>query len=172
MDILEKCNVTLSHNPISNMKLAVGNAFNYPELKKRNINLTLGTDGCSSNNNQDMFEEMKIAALLQKHHHNNPTELTADEIYKMATLNGHKAFNIDAGEIKEGKLADLILVNLNTPSMIPNHNLISNLVYSGDKSIVNTTICNGKILMKNGIIENEQEILDQAIECVNNLMKK
>jgi len=169
ISILAKNKVQLSHNPTSNMKLAGGNFFRYKEITKSGIHPCLGTDGCSSNNNLDMFEEMKVAAIKQKYVTNDPTALSAEEVFRMATINGAKAFRIDAGEIKEGKLADLLLIDLKTPEMVPCHNLISNLVYSANGSVVNTTICDGKILMHDRKVEGEEAILDKAAEVAKDL---
>ena len=149
IDLIKKYDVKVSHNPCSNMKLASG-ASPIGELLKQNICVGLGTDGASSNNNLDMFDEMKFAALLQKVSTLNPKLATSDEVINMATYNGAKALGIDAGSIEVGKKADLILVDANQPNMTPMSNAISsNLVYSASGSNVDTTICNGKILMEN-----------------------
>jgi len=167
--ILKKHNVKIVHNPASNMKLSSG-VFPYEKMKS--LTVALGTDGCASNNNLDMLEEMKFAALLQKSHTHNPTLMPASEAFRMATINGAKVFNLNNGEIKEGKLADLLLVNLNDIHLNPRHNLISNLVYSANSSCVDTTICNGKILMQNRKVKDEEEILEKANEVAFNLTKK
>ena len=149
IDLIKNYDVKVSHNPCSNMKLASG-AAPIGELLKQNICVGLGTDGASSNNNLDMFDEMKFAALLQKVSTLNPKLATSDEVINMATYNGAKALGIDAGSIEVGKKADLILVDANQPNMTPMSNAISsNLVYSANGSNVDTTICNGKILMEN-----------------------
>jgi 5-methylthioadenosine/S-adenosylhomocysteine deaminase len=105
---------------------------------------------------------MKIGAILQKIKNKDPTIISAKEIFQMATRNGAKALRINAGEIKVGRLADLILVNLNKIEMFPNYDLISNLVYSDAKNCVSDVICNGKILMREGKIEGEEKILKIA----------
>jgi len=169
MQILKEHNVKIAHNPTSNMKLCSG-FFPYKELKKYDLSIALGTDGCASNNNLDMLEEMKVAALLHKIKNDDTTIMSANEAYKMATINGAKIFNLDCGEIKEGTLADLILVNLNDVNLIPNHNLISNLVYSANRSCIDTVICDGKILMQKGEVEGEEEIVTKVSEVVKDLM--
>jgi len=169
MQILKEHNVKIAHNPTSNMKLCSG-FFPYKELKKYDLSIALGTDGCASNNNLDMLEEMKVAALLHKIKNDDTTIMSANEAYKMATINGAKIFNLDCGEIKEGTLADLILVNLNDVNLIPNHNLISNLVYSANRSCIDTVICDGKILMQKGEVEGEEEIVTKVSEVVKKLM--
>ena len=158
MDLLAERGVKVVHCPASNMKLCSG-MFPYGELAKRNIPVALGTDGCSSNNNLDMLEEMKIAGLRAKIGENDPTLYTSDELFASATSVGAEMFGIDGGEIAEGRLADCILVDLNHPQMVPNYNLISNLVYSGNGGCVDTTICDGRVLMQGRRVEGEEEIL-------------
>lgn len=159
--ILARNNVKISHNPVSNMKLSAG-VLPYTEMKKFGLIISLGTDGCASNNNLDMFESMKFAALLQKLRSNDPTVMPALEAFNLATLNGAKSLKINAGVIEEGKLADIVLIDLKRPELTPNHDLISNLVYSANGSSVDTVICNGRILMQNRKVDNEEEILERA----------
>jgi 5-methylthioadenosine/S-adenosylhomocysteine deaminase len=161
---LGKYDVKVSHNPTSNMKLAVGSAISYKALKNAGIILSLGTDGCASNNNLDMFESMKISTLLQKFHTNDQTVLPAAEAFEMATINGSRTFGLASGEIKEGKLADIILIDLRHPAMTPNHNLISNLVYSATGAVVHTTICDGQVLMLDREVKDEQEVIEKCQE--------
>lgn len=160
-DILGDRGVTLVHNPCSNMKLASG-AFNVPLVNKYDCRVCLGTDGTSSNNNLSMQEEMKFAALLAKVSYNDSSLLSANQVFAWATKNGAEAMGINAGKIKEGKLADCLIIDLNNDRLIPNHNLISNWVYSADSRCIETVICNGNILMENHIIPNEEEILNKA----------
>jgi 5-methylthioadenosine/S-adenosylhomocysteine deaminase len=169
IEILAKNKVKVVHNPVSNMKLSSG-VFPYNKLSGK-LNIALGTDGCASNNNLDMFEEMKFAALLQKLETGDPSSMPAQEVFDMATVNGAKVFNLNCGEIKEGKLADLLLIDLKNIGLLPRHNLISNLVYSANGSCVDTTICNGKILMQNRKVVGEEEILEKANEIAMKLTK-
>jgi len=145
--LLASRGVTVSHCPCSNMKLASG-VFPYKLLHDAGCRIALGTDGDSSNNNLDMREEMKFAALLAKVSSGDPEILPADEALAMATRNGAEAFGIDAGVIAEGKLADALLVDLNDERMQPLHSLTSNWVYAAGSSCIDTVICNGKIVMK------------------------
>lgn len=158
--ILEKRKVTLVHNPASNMKLSSGK-MNISALMKAGIPIALGTDGASSNNNLDMGEEMKLAALLAKLE-GNPELLNAEEAFQMATVRGAKAYRVNAGEIKEGMLADALLIDLNNERLIPNHHFLSNWVYSADARSIDKVICHGKIIMENGAVENESEILENV----------
>ncbi|MDY6402809.1 MAG: amidohydrolase family protein, partial [Bacteroidales bacterium] len=160
-EIFAKQGAVAVHNPCSNMKLSSG-VFNMPLMKEKKCNITLGTDGCSSNNNLSMIEEMKFACLLSKVTFQKADALSAKEVYKIATINGAKAYNINAGEIKEGMLADFILVDLDNERLQPLHNIIYNIVYSADSSCVDTVVCNGKVLMQNRKVENEEEIIEIA----------
>ncbi|MCG2825384.1 MAG: amidohydrolase [Thermoplasmatales archaeon] len=169
INLLEKHNVKISYNPTSNMKLASG-VMSYQKMKK--LTISLGTDGCASNNNLDMFEEMKIGSLLQKSYFNDETIMPAKEIFSIATENGAKTLGFNAGGIEEGKLADVLLIDLKRPGMTPNHNLISNLVYSGNGSVVDTTICNGKILMENRKVKGEEEILEKGKKVAEDLINR
>jgi len=159
--ILADRQVVAVHNPCSNMKLSSG-AFNTPLAKKSKINVCLGTDGCSSNNNLSIIEEMKIATLLAKLAWNSADSLTANEVFDMATINGAKSYGLKAGKIEEGYLADCILVDLNNERLTPSWNLIYDMVYSADSSCIDTVICNGKILMEQHKVDNEEEIIAKA----------
>ena len=150
-----RCNVV--YNPCSNMKLASG-IFPYRKIRKAGINICLGTDGPASNNNLDLFEEMKFGTLLQKVKEKDPTVASASEIFEIATKNGAKALKINAGEIRVGKLADLILIDLNQVCLIPGHNLISDIVYSCSGTCVSDVIVNGKILMRDRKVKGEEKI--------------
>jgi len=169
MDILKDKQVNVIHNPISNMKLCSG-IFKYTKIRQKGIRVLLGTDGCASNNNLDLFEEMKIASILDKLISGDPTSMPPPEVLDMTTINAAHAFDIDCGEIKENKLADLILVNLNSISMQPLYHAESNLIYSMNGYNVNTTICDGKILMQNGVIPGESEILEKVSEIARKLI--
>lgn len=162
LDLLAQYNVSVVHNPASNMKLASGYAFRYEEMKNRGIRVGLGTDGCSSSNNLDMFTAMRLASFLGKVWRFDSTAVKADDIFASSTSIGADILGIDAGIIAEGKLADLCLVDLNRPEMVPVHNLTSNLVYSASGAFVDTVICDGRILMQNGYVEGEEEIIRSA----------
>jgi 5-methylthioadenosine/S-adenosylhomocysteine deaminase len=164
--------VHASHNPVSNMKLATHRAMPCHQLKAAGVNVTLGTDGCSSNNNLDMFEEMKAAALLQKFFWNDPTLLPASEALHMATAAGAKALGFGNGILAEGEPADLILVTANTACNVPMHHATSNLVYSCSGSAVETVLCNGRVLMLEREVPGEQEILAGAQRAASGLVKR
>lgn len=161
ISILKEYGVTIAHNPCSNMKLSSG-ILPYKQMIDAGLNITIGTDGCSSNNNLDMREEMKVAALLAKVSTQDPACLSAPEVLKWATENGAKAFGIDAGVIAEGKLADALLVNLNNERMVPCHNLVSNWVYAASSECIDTVICDGNILMQHRHVDGEEEIIESV----------
>jgi len=145
--ILSKNNVKVSHNPISNMKLANGGAMPLPEMIQNNISITLGTDSAVSNNNLDMFEVMKFAALLHKNERWNARATNAQMILDFATINAAKVLGLNAGSIEEGKLADIVIINGKEPNARPlkKDTLVSNIVYSISGLNVEYTIVNGKI---------------------------
>lgn len=164
-----KCSVV--YNPCSNMKLASG-IFPYEKLKKAGLNICLGTDGPASNNSLDMFSEMKFGSFLQKINKMDPTVVPAREILKIATKNGAKALKFNTGEIKEGKLADLILIDLNQICFSPGHTFISDIVYSATGNCVSDVICNGKILMRERKVKGEKEIIKKATQRAKGLVKR
>jgi 5-methylthioadenosine/S-adenosylhomocysteine deaminase len=172
MEILARHKAKIAHNPVSNMKLTVGAMLNYSDLKAAGCTISLGTDGCASNNNLDMFESMKFAAIGQKMFSSDPTALSAIEAFEMATREGALALGVNSGEITSGKLADILLLDLKSPSFTPNHNLISNIVYSANGSCVDTTICDGKILMQGGKVEGEEDILNKAQQRAFELVER
>lgn len=170
IQMLADYGVTVVHNPASNMKLASGYRFKYREMQEAGVRIALGTDGCSSSNNLDMVEAMKLASLLGKAWRKDPEVITAKEIFHTATVSGAEAINLKAGQITEGFLADLCLVDLNMPAFTPNHNFISNLVYAANGSCVDTVICNGKILMQDKKVSGEEEIMERAAELAYKLV--
>ena len=170
IDILAEYNVKVVHNPASNLKLASGYRFLYNELRDKGVCVGLGTDGCSSSNNLDMMEAMKLAALMQKAWRADSSALPAAEVFAMATAHGGAIMNRHLGVIEEGALADLALIRLNEPAFTPNFHFVSNLVYSGNSSCVDTVICNGRILMRGRVVPGEEEILAQANETAHRLV--
>ncbi len=171
IEILAKRGVSVVHCPTSNMKLCVGKALNYALMRKHGLNVTIGTDSAASNNNLDMFEEMKFASLLQKFYYNDPTIVKAREIFDMATSNAAKAFKLKAGKIEEGYLADLVLIDLKRAYLIPGHDFISDLVYSANGSCVDTVIVNGKIVVEKGRFRGEEEVYGRVREIAFKLVE-
>jgi len=131
------------------MKLAAGVAP-VPEMLKRGIKVGLGTDGCASNNDLDMFREMDTAAKIHKVTSLDPTVMSAETVLKMATTGGAQVLGLDKfiGSIETGKQADVILVDMNQPHLTPLYNCYSQLVYEARGADVKTSIINGKVVMK------------------------
>jgi len=149
LNIIAKKKVNIAHNPGSNLKLASGIA-RLPEMLQKGINVALGTDGPASNNNLDMFEEIRLAALISKGFHMNAVLISAAEALKLAVNNGAKAlgFGDELGEIKTGMKADILIIDTDKVNYIPENNMISALAYSSNSQDVDTVIVDGKILMQ------------------------
>jgi len=172
MDLLAKYNVSVVHNPASNLKLASGYAFKYEEMKRRGIRIGIGTDGCSSSNNLDMVVAMKLASFLGKGWRFDSTACKADDIFASATSVGADILGIPAGSVEEGALADVCLVDLNTPELVPLNSLTSNLVYAtSGSSCVDTVIVDGRILMRDKYVPGQEAIIAEAREVARRLFK-
>jgi 5-methylthioadenosine/S-adenosylhomocysteine deaminase len=164
-DILKNRKVSVSHNPESNMKLASGISPVYGMLR-HGINVSLGTDGVASNNDLDFFDTMDIAAKLQKVYYMDPVALNAQEVVMAATLGGAKALNLDqyVGSIEIGKLADIIILNIDDMHAIPLYNPFSQIVYTLNPADVSYSIINGKIVMAKGnILTIDEEAIKESI---------
>ncbi len=146
--LLARKNVSVVTNPASNMKL--GNGFApVPEMQAAGVNICIGTDGAASNNTLNIFHEMSLLTLIHKGTHATPVCIGAKDAFDMATINGAKALGLEkVGMIKEGYKADLAILDINTPSMIPRNNMLSSLTYSANGSEIDTTIVDGEILME------------------------
>ncbi|MCR5303043.1 MAG: amidohydrolase [Lachnospiraceae bacterium] len=150
MDILEKKNISVVLNPGSNTKLASGIAP-VTEYLKRGINTALGTDGPSSNNCLDMFREMFLATGLSKLRDGNASAVPAEEVLKMATVNGSDCMGLEnARTLTAGQQADMVMLDMHAPNMRPVNDVLSNIVYSGSKSNVLMTMVAGRILYESG----------------------
>lgn len=172
MALLGERSVKVVTNPVSNLKLASGKICPVHDLRASGVEVLIGTDGVSSNNNLDLFEEMKYTAILQKHLNSDPVSLTAPEVLKMATEASAQALGFDGGRIEVGALADLIVVDLNQPAAYPATDLTSNAIYSLNGASVLTTICDGKVLMKDRVIPGEAALLDEVARVVPKLLNK
>jgi len=149
ISLLKDYDVKVSHNPESNMKLASGIAP-VPELLAAGICVGLGTDGCASNNNLDLFAEMDTAAKLHKVNRLDPTVLDAASVLRMATIEGARALGLGqiTGSLEKTKKADIIIIDTHKPHLTPMYHPVSHLVYSARGSDVATTIINGEIVME------------------------
>lgn len=152
MDILKEKQVTVAHNPVSNLKLASGVAP-VAKMLEKGVRVALGTDGVCSNNNHDLFEEIKLSALLQKGMTGDPRLVPAHQALYMATRAGAFAQGREQeiGQLKEGFDASLILIDYEKPGLYPVHNTQSTLAYSVRGGDVYMTMIRGKVLYQNGV---------------------
>ena len=171
IEILAERKSILSYNPCSNYKLSSGR-FRFRKAIDSGCRVTFGTDGCASNDTLSMFDEMKFGAFAARNEQQTPSPCSAAEIFTCATKNGAQAFGIDAGVLEEGKLADIMLIDLDNTMMVADHDYISNIVYSADSSCVDTVICDGNILMQNRIVPGEKEIVRKARETAKTLVNR
>jgi 5-methylthioadenosine/S-adenosylhomocysteine deaminase len=149
LDLLAQFGVKVAHDPESNMKLGAGVAP-VPKMLRRGIDVGLGTDGCASNNNLDLFGEMAMCAKLHKAFSADPTAVCAEKVVEMATLGGARVLGMAdrIGSISPGKCADIILVNMDKPHLTPLYNPFSHLVYAASGADVVTSIIDGRVVMK------------------------
>ena len=151
MDILREKGATVAHNPVSNLKLASGIA-RVSDMLHKGVNVAIGTDGVCSNNNHDMFEEMKLCALLQKGATLDPKQINACQALKLATVSGAYAQGREGslGLIKVGYDASMAMIDLDVPQLTPVHNPLSTVVYSASGRDVCMTMVRGKVLYEDG----------------------
>jgi 5-methylthioadenosine/S-adenosylhomocysteine deaminase len=148
---LGKAGSSISSCPVSNMKLATGGVAPIPEMLREGVNVTIGTDGSTTNNSLDMFGEMKTLALLQKSSRWDPTVVTAQEALDFATVNAARSIGMnDLGSIEVGKRADLLIMDHLSPSLRPltAENVVSNLVFAANRNDVRTVMCDGKLVVR------------------------
>jgi 5-methylthioadenosine/S-adenosylhomocysteine deaminase len=160
--------VSVIHNPASHMKLASG-VCPFVRLKQHGVRIGLGTDGCASNNNLDLLEEARLAALLAKSSTGDPACCTAEEVFHAATREGAQIFGL-SGEIREGAAADAMLIDLNHHRLVPGYHLVSDLIYSAGSDCIDTVLCDGRVLMENRQVPGEEDIKAAARECARRLV--
>jgi 5-methylthioadenosine/S-adenosylhomocysteine deaminase len=175
MQLLAKHGVKVSYNPVANMKLAQGTA-RIKDLLGLDVTVGIGTDGPASNNNLDMFESMKIAALLQKQFYKDATVMPAHTVLKMATINGARALGLEktVGTLEAGKKADIILVDFKKPHLTPTHDPYANIVYSAHGSDADTVIVDGKVLMENRKVKtlDEEEVMLKTQKTATDILTR
>ncbi len=175
MEIMKDRGVKVAHNPVSNMKIAAGIAP-VPEYLERGITVGLGTDGAASNNSLDMFEDMKIAALLHKVHSGNPEAVPAEAALEMATIGSARALGLEKniGSVEVGKRADIILVDLKRPHLTPLTHPVSHIAYAAKGSDVSHTIVDGRMLMEDRRLTtlDEEKVMDEAAKQTRDLLEK
>ncbi len=153
---------TVVTNPVANLKLAVGRVFPYRAARKHGIPVGLGTDGAGSNNSLDLLQDLKILALLQKHEARDPSVLPAEDAWRIAT--GRTAPLLGgSGRIAEGEPADFLLVRGNTPELGVG-DLTADLVYAAAGSVIDTTVVNGRVLMRGGVVDGADEVVAKVRE--------
>jgi 5-methylthioadenosine/S-adenosylhomocysteine deaminase len=163
IELLGKKQVNVAHCIQSNMKLASGCAP-IDKLIKAGANGTIGTDGCASNNDQDMLTELSTVALFHKAFSESPTALTAPEAFKCATANAAKALKLPTGELKEGAPADFMVVSYSAVHMQPVYDHLSHLLYTAGKNDITDLYVAGRPLMQAGKIQSfdEEEVINKA----------
>jgi 5-methylthioadenosine/S-adenosylhomocysteine deaminase len=145
--LLAETGTGVVHCPASNMKLASG-AAPVPALLEAGVSVGLGTDGAASNNDLDMFDELRDAALLAKHAAGDASVVPAGAAVRMATAGGADVLGFDAGRVETGRRADLAVVDLTAPHLTPAHDPVSHLAYAARGSDVRHTVCDGRVLMR------------------------
>lgn len=174
--IIKKRGIKVSHCPGSNLKLASGVA-EIPSLLNTQAFVSLGADGAPCNNNLDMFNEMRLAAIIQKPIH-GPTAMDARTVFRMATIGGARAVGLEheIGSIEPGKKADLAILNLNDFHVYPSFEIdpISRIVYSATRADVESTIINGKLVMENRKLNTVDKaiVLKEANHSIKRLLKR
>jgi 5-methylthioadenosine/S-adenosylhomocysteine deaminase len=174
IEILARHKVGVSHNPGSNLKLASGVA-RVPELLRAGVKVSLGTDGAASNNNLDMFEEMRLAALIHKGVSGDPTAVPAPEALLMATEYGAQSIFLNGiGRLAAGMKADFIAIDIDQPHLLPHTDLLSHAVYSASAKDVEHVWVNGKQVVKHGqcLTLDEEAIRRKAQETFEGLLKR
>jgi 5-methylthioadenosine/S-adenosylhomocysteine deaminase len=165
VDLFGRYGVTAVHNPASNLRLGSGLA-KVKDFLAAGVHVALGTDGSASNDSQNMFDAMRLAALI----HNQPGTdfnqwVAPVQALRMATLNGARAFNLDAGVLAPGKLADLVLLRMDTPAFTPLNDVIGQLVFCENGSSVDMVMVNGEVVVESGRLTrvDEREVLQFAV---------
>ncbi|MGC8600548.1 MAG: amidohydrolase [Nitrososphaeria archaeon] len=173
--VIAESGVSVSHNPVSNMKLASGIAP-VPEMLRLGINVGLGTDGVKENNRLDIFQEMKVASLMQRVAYEKAQLMRAEEVFKMATVNGSRALRMKSGELREGYLADVVLLDSRALNLNPLYedNVISQVVFAAHPGNVKHVIVDGKLVVENGKSVNidEDMVVEKALKRGKELLKK
>jgi len=175
MRVMAKRDVKVSYNPVANMKIALG-VPKIRDLMGLGVTVGIGTDGPASNNDLDMFDDMRVAALLQKVSYMDSTVLPVHSVLGMATIDGARALGLEGsvGSLEVGKKADVILVDFGKPHLTPVHDFYANVVYSARGSDVDTVIVDGKILMEGGEVRtlDEEEVRMKAKESALDLLAR
>lgn len=176
--LMGEAGMSISSCPVSNMKLATGGVAPVPEFLSNGVNVSIGTDGNTTNNSLDMFSEMKILGLLQKSSRWDPTVCNAQQLLDFATINGAKAVGMQdkIGSIEVGKYADLVILDGKAPNLRPlvPDNIVPNIVYSGNSLNVKTVFCQGDMVVDNSSITtlDVDKVMDASEDIWYSLCKR
>ena len=174
VQIIAKRKANVAHNPESNAKLAAGIAP-LPRLLNAGINVGLGTDGCASNNNLDLFHEMDMAAKIHKVETNDPTAMNARTVVEMATIGGARAIGLDhqIGSLEVGKQADVIIIDHRSPHLTPMYHPASHIVYTAESADVRDVIVAGRVLVRDRQVLSldVEEIMSKVNEIADQIQK-
>jgi 5-methylthioadenosine/S-adenosylhomocysteine deaminase len=167
LELVAARGATVVTNPVSNLKLAVGRVFPYAKARAHGIPVALGTDGASSNNSLDLLADVKVLALLQKHEADDPAALPAPEAWEVAT--GALAPALGASpSLAVGAPADFVLASASAPELAPGH-VLDNLVYAASGHVVRATVVAGRVLMRDGVVPEEQDVRARLVESARRL---
>ena len=169
VEILGHHGVNCVHNINSNLKLTSGYRFRYNELRDAGANVCLGTDGCGSSNNLDMLEAMKTAAMVQKAWREDATAMPLNELFATGTSNGARALGLNSGSLEVGRIADLMLVDIDNWNFISNAPTLANFIYSAHSDCIDSLMCNGRWIMKNRMVDGERDIIRDARKVLNTI---
>lgn len=175
IDLFRLYDVKASHNPVAAMRVVLGFA-RIPEMIEKGITVGIGTDGAPSNNRMDMMRDMYLTSLLHKGRTLDPKTVSAETVLEMATINGAKCalMEKEIGSLEVGKKADLIILNPNTIHSLPMIDPIANIIYAMSSENVESTMCNGKWLMKEKeiLFLDEKELLEKIKEQSKKVIEK
>jgi 5-methylthioadenosine/S-adenosylhomocysteine deaminase len=166
LELIAARGATVVTNPVANLKLAVGRAFPYLATREAGVRVGLGTDGAGSNDSLDLFQDMKIFALLGKHEARDPAAVSAAEAWDIAT--GRRSALLGGGELAQGEPADFLLLRSDAPELSLG-DFTADLVYAASGAVVDTTVVNGRVLMRRREVEGSDEVLAHALERARKL---
>ncbi len=173
LEIISSTRLRVAHNPTSNLKLASGFAPLHTFVE-RGIETGIATDGAASNNDLDMWEEMRLAALLVKGVTRDATQVSARQALEMATIGGARCLGLgeQIGSLEVGKKADILLMNFDKPHLTPRHNVVSHLVYAAKAGDVDTVLVEGRVLVRNGAFTqlDQERVLRNAQQSATRLV--
>jgi len=166
-ELIARSGTTVVTNPVSNAKLAVGGVFRTDAAAAHGIPVGLGTDGASSNNSLDLLSDVKFLALEQKHELNDPAAMPATEAWAIVTGVRAPALG-QSGRIAVGEPADFVVVRDDHGVLGPG-DLVNNLVYAATGSVVAHVVVDGRVVVRDGTVDDEPEIRARAYECAARL---